>query len=203
MHDSLRPEDGSFFRSLEEHSACNEAELVRAAKSDPDSFGPIYHRYVDSIFGYCYRRLGTREAAEDATSLVFTNALSKLSACNGLSFRAWLFRIAQNVVTDTYRGKRPEQPLEIVLHLVGNQPSPYGILAEATEHDALQALLARLPSDQRRVVDLRLAGLTGIEIARVLNRSHPAVKMLQSRAVKRLRTLLAADEHTEETSDAS
>jgi DNA-directed RNA polymerase specialized sigma24 family protein len=47
-----------------------------------------------------------------------------------------------------------------------------------------------LPADQRRVIELRLAGLTGAEIAGVLNRSVAAVKMLQLRAMTRLRSEL-------------
>jgi RNA polymerase sigma-70 factor (ECF subfamily) len=54
----------------------------------------------------------------------------------------------------------------------------------------VRALLAHLPADQRRIVELRLAGLTGVEIARALGRSEGAVKMLQFRAVARLRALL-------------
>jgi DNA-directed RNA polymerase specialized sigma24 family protein len=40
------------------------------------------------------------------------------------------------------------------------------------------------------VVELRLAGLTGPEIAASLGKSHAAVKMLQLRAVQKLRILL-------------
>jgi DNA-directed RNA polymerase specialized sigma24 family protein len=54
----------------------------------------------------------------------------------------------------------------------------------------VRTLLARLPRDQRQVVELRLAGLTNQEIAEVLERSVPATKMLQVRAMSRLRSLI-------------
>jgi DNA-directed RNA polymerase specialized sigma24 family protein len=60
------------------------------------------------------------------------------------------------------------------------------------------ALLRRLPSDdQRRVCELRLAGLTGQEIAAVLGKRHDAVRQLQSRAIERLRQLMPASAEKE------
>jgi DNA-directed RNA polymerase specialized sigma24 family protein len=65
------------------------------------------------------------------------------------------------------------------------------------ERRTLRALLAPLPVDQRRVLELRLAGLTGAEIAVVLARSVAAVKMLQLRAMTRLRAELGVTEEDE------
>jgi DNA-directed RNA polymerase specialized sigma24 family protein len=59
----------------------------------------------------------------------------------------------------------------------------------------LRILLHRLPHDQRQVVELRLAGLSNAEMAAILNRSVPAIKMLQGRALSRLRSLLEANHH--------
>jgi DNA-directed RNA polymerase specialized sigma24 family protein len=47
--------------------------------------------------------------------------------------------------------------------------------------------LQTLPEDQRRVLDLRLAGYRGAEIAAALGRSLTAVKTLQYRAMCQLR----------------
>ena len=55
-------------------------------------------------------------------------------------------------------------------------------------HDALSVL----PTGQRRIVELRLAGLTGPEIPEVLGQSRAAVKCAQTRAYARLRRLLCA-----------
>jgi DNA-directed RNA polymerase specialized sigma24 family protein len=47
-----------------------------------------------------------------------------------------------------------------------------------------------LPADQRHIVDLRLAGLTNVEIAQALGRSRGAIDVAYHRAVVRLRSLL-------------
>jgi len=51
----------------------------------------------------------------------------------------------------------------------------------------LAALLSRLPEKQRELLELRLAGLTAVEIARVLGWSHGAVRKAESRAIQTLR----------------
>jgi DNA-directed RNA polymerase specialized sigma24 family protein len=60
--------------------------------------------------------------------------------------------------------------------------------------------LASLTDDQRRVIELRLAGLSGIEISKAVGKSHAAVKMLQHRALEQLRLTLAAPESITEVS---
>jgi RNA polymerase sigma-70 factor (ECF subfamily) len=183
--------------------ATDDALLVARAKRDRRTFAALYARYFDPVYRYCYRRLGSHEAAEDAAALVFEKALAALpgfragdpdgSPAPSGSFRSWLFRIAHNVVADHFRGRRIDQPLEAAADFLDAAPSPEEAAVDAEAHRTLLDLLAGLPEDQRRVLELRLAGLSGAEIAAALGRSHPAVKMLQSRAVARLRALRAAD----------
>src|SRR4030095_9666564 len=80
----------------------DDAALVRRARVDRSAFGFLYDRYVDPVYPYSHRRLGTKEAAEHSTALVFTKALAALPAyrADGPSFRSWLFAIAHNVLAD-------------------------------------------------------------------------------------------------------
>ena len=181
----------------------DDSVLVARARVDRAHFAPLYERYLDPIYRYCYRRLGTKEAAEDVTSIVFTKAIVALPAYRDGSFAAWLFAIAHNAVTDSHRRRRPEAPLEAVGDPADRQPSPEEIALAADERRGVRALLAVLPADQQRVLELRLAGLTGAEIATVLGRSVAAVKMLQLRAMTRLRADLSAVAPPKETTDAT
>src|SRR5918994_892011 len=96
-------------RTIEQpaESVDTDPDLVARAQLDPRAFALLYGRYLDPVHQYCYRRLGTREGAEDATSQVFERVLKALPAYRGGIFRAWLFTIAHNVVTDSYRAARP------------------------------------------------------------------------------------------------
>lgn len=187
------PEPGE--RQTETGTADDEAALVARARHDRHAFAPLYRRYVDSVYRYCYARLGDRDAAEDATSQVFAKALSALpSQRPDRSFRAWLFAIARNAVVDQHRARRPDRPLTEADDPVDAGPSPEDLALGADEGAAVRALLGRLPPDQRRVVELRLAGLSGAEVAAALGRSPGAVKIAQVRAYARLRDLLGGAE---------
>ena len=167
-----------------------DATLVADAKRDRRAFAPLYQRYVGPVYRYCAFRLGSREAAEDACSLVFTKALAALPTCRETAFRSWLFTIAHNVVTDTYRSRRPTTPLTEAHDLIEWSPTPEACAIANDERQSVHLLLAQLPPDQARVLELRLAGLTDAEIGRVLGRSPGAIRSLQFRAVSRLRRLL-------------
>ena len=63
--------------------------------------------YVDPVYRYCDRCLGNCVAAEDATSLTFTDALAALASCRDDRFRSWLFTIAHNLIVDMRREQHP------------------------------------------------------------------------------------------------
>ncbi len=180
----------------------DEAALVARAKRDRQAFASLYHRYFDLVYRYCYRRLGSREAAADATSQVFANALGKIGGCRDESFRSWLFAIAHNVVTDCYRAAHPEEALEAALEIHDPTPDPEALALAAEDRRLIQTLLTRLPEGQRQVAELRLAGLNGAEIGQVLGRSRSWVDTTQFRAVARMRKLLGIAEDVEGARDA-
>lgn len=171
--------------------------LVARARVNAAAFGPLYSRYVRPIYRYGYRRLGSHEAAEDATSQTFMKALTAIGRFEDQregSFRAWLFTIADRVVTDVYRRQRAHADLDAAAEVVDWEIGPEDQALASEERRSVQALLEQLPPEQRRVVALRLAGLTGPEIARVLGRHPAAVKSTQFRAYARLRRLLGREE---------
>lgn len=172
--------------------------LVARAQADPGAFAPLYRRYAEPIYGYCYRRLGTRELAEDATSQVFTKALAALPRYRGEAggFRPWIFTIAHHVVADIYRRRRPTAPLDDAWQLADSGRSPEDEVIAADDARNVRRLLSQLTPDQRDVVELRLNGLTGVEIAEVLGKRPGSVRAAQFRAYQRLRELLTEGERS-------
>jgi RNA polymerase sigma-70 factor (ECF subfamily) len=172
----------------------DEALVVRA-RGDPHAFAPLYARYVDPIYRYCFRRLGSKEAAEDATSLVFLKAISGLPGYRtGSTFRSWLFAIAHNVIADDLRARRPARPLVAAIHVAGAEPGPEATALQNEAGQTVHDLLAQLPPDQAHLVALRLSGLIGAEIAGVLGSNPGAVRVAHHRAVARLRALFGDSE---------
>ena len=170
--------------------AVDDARQVTLARQDPRAFAPLYERYLDPVYRYCYRRLGTREAAEDATGQIFYKALAGLGGFRSGSFRAWLFAIAHNVIVDQVRRQPAVRPPDPHIDPPDSGLTPEELAIGTDERRMLARVLSELSPDQQRVIDLRLAGLSGAEIASVLGKSADAVKMLQYRAIQQLRAQL-------------
>jgi len=158
-----------------------------------EQFADLYEEHARAVLRYCQLRIADPHEAEDAAALIFTRAYAAWPPDDPSAVRAWLFTIAHNVVANHYRqqatrGQR--QQLDAALELRDPATGPLDHAIERERAAELRAAITQLSDDQRDVVDLRLAGLTGPEIAASLNMSHAAVKMLQLRAVQKLRTLL-------------
>jgi RNA polymerase sigma-70 factor (ECF subfamily) len=160
----------------------------------PQAFTPLYRKYVDPVYRYCYRRVSDPDRAADLTASIFTRALESLPRLQvgdaGGTFRSWLFTIAHNAVVDSHRQHRITA--ELPLDRQDPSPGPEDRAVHRDEFDRLLAVLDRLPEQHRQIIELRLAGLTSAEIANVLSVSKAAVKSAQTRAYARLRELLAA-----------
>jgi RNA polymerase sigma-70 factor, ECF subfamily len=168
-------------------SELDEKVLIEAAQGDPRRFGDLYRIHFDRVYAYVARRVTTRSDAQDVTAEVFQQALANLPRFEwrGIPFAAWLYRIAANAVTDHHHRTERDQ------HVV---PIPEPVPQEhesAERRAALYRAVRELPTDQRRVIEMRFAEDRSIaEIARVLGRSEGAVKQLQFRALGNLRTRL-------------
>lgn len=164
-----------------------DARLVAWAQQDPQAFTALYDRYFSGVFGYCLHHLGDAALAEDATSQTFLKALAALPRYRETGrFRPWLFTIAHNAVLDTVH-RRPELTLDAAIGVLDPTASPEEQAIVTLDAAWLDAAIAQLPPDDREVLELRRAGLSGQEIAVVLGIGHEAAKKRQLRAMARLR----------------
>lgn len=157
-------------------------------------FADLYEEHARAVLRYCQLRIADPHEAEDAAALIFTRAFAAWPPEDLSLARPWLFTIAHNVVANHYRQQATRgarQPLDTALELRDPAATPLEETLARERSAELRAAITRLSDDQRDVVELRLAGLTGPEIAESLGKSHAAVKMLQLRAVQKLRTLLS------------
>lgn len=189
----VQPRDSETRVRQAEHwrSATDEAMLVAAAQADPRAFLPLYDRYYNSLYRFCYIRLGTAQAAEDATHDVFVQALRGLAGYRGEGFAAWLFRIAQNVVAGVYRWRQrhPIESLNDAELLHDEARTPEERTLHRADIEAVRASLATLPVAQRLAIELALAGLADAQIAVQLDRTPDAVKMLRYRGMQQIKRL--------------
>jgi RNA polymerase sigma-70 factor, ECF subfamily len=171
---------------------------VARAQRDPVAFGALFDRYWDPVFRFCYYRTGNWHVAEDAASQVFINALAAIPrftpSPGRAGFRCWLFTIARNVVTDahTRNTRQHTDPIDAVPDLISSDPGPEELALDAERHRCVRSLLLQVPPDQRELLELRLSGLTSVEVAATLGRTPAAVRTAQHRAIETLRALVGA-----------
>ena len=95
-------------------------------------------------------------AAEDATSEIFMKAFTGIRGYRQeRSFRSWLFAIAHNTITDSYRTHRPQEPIEAAAWLLDPEPSPEERAMLAEGQRSVEALLSRVTPQQARILELR------------------------------------------------
>ncbi|GAC1319922.1 MAG: hypothetical protein NVS2B16_35360 [Chloroflexota bacterium] len=169
-----------------------DAALADAAKRDPHAFGELYERYHARVYRYVYHRVGSIPDAEDITAVVFMKALEGLSTYHSTrsSFAPWLFRITRNAVIDFYRRRKNQQPLDDLDQAAGDI-EPLGQALQNERRDTLYTLVQDLSAEQREVVLMRYAAdLSFREIASVMKKNEPAIRMLLHRGLRRLRTVV-------------
>jgi RNA polymerase sigma-70 factor (ECF subfamily) len=176
---------------------------AEAAARSLDAFNRLVDRHQSIVFSLCYRLLGDRQSAEDATQETFLSAYRAVQHFTGSNVRGWFLRIAANASKDELRRRRrkgalvsldePRGPAELVL----DPPDPGEAPANRVERFALAAELQRaldtLPFDQRQVIVLvDIQGFGYEEVAALTRTSVGTVKSRIHRGRERLRRLLTA-----------
>jgi len=182
-------------------SALEDGRLVALSQEgDLAAFNVLVERYQDQVYNLCWRMLGLREAAEDATQEAFLAAYRSIRRLRGPSFRAWVFRIAANAAMDELRrrGRRPQVSLETATAASETAldvpdpaagPEEWALRREQARH--IQAALFTVPLEQRLAVILSdVQGLSYEEIGEATGSSLGTVKSRISRGRGRLRRYL-------------
>ncbi len=175
------------------------ALLERMRSLDPRALSAIYDLYAMRIYSYIYHRVGDASLAEDLTAQVFLRLLEALRNDRAwtVSFSGWLYRIAHNLVIDTYRrsghGRHVDLDANADTPAKGQGPEDAAELTLA--HDRVRVALTRLTEEQAQVVTLRFLEEKSIaEVAHIIGKSEGAVKALQYRAVAALRRIMEGEQ---------
>ena len=169
--------------------------IALAQRGDPEAIGALYDRHHEALFRYTWLKVGDRQLAEDLTGDVFVRMLAALPRYRPMtaSFRAWLYRIAHNLVMDHYRKEGNHTAISLQqaeLH-VEEAASVHALLEQKLTFERLQQALRVLEQTQRDVVMLRfLGGLSLQETAVVMGKTEAAIKALQHRGLSALRLAL-------------
>src|ERR687895_1996107 len=191
-------------------SADDSALARRAAAGDGDAFAELYGRHESRAFNLCYRILGSRDDAADATQEAFVGVLRRLPqlADRDLAFGSYVLTSARNACYDLIVRRKRTQPSDEIPESatpmgggvggggVGFDPGDpeddpeRRVLLEALNEE-IQVANLTLPERQREVLALReLEELSYDEIAELMDMNRNSVAQLISRARINLRDAL-------------
>ena len=172
-------------------------ELIASAQGgNEEAIGALYDAHCQAVFRYFKARLGDQQTAEDLTGEVFRRMLTALPQYRiiDLPFRAWLFRIAHNLLVDHYRRESSHTmvPLKEAENAREEEVDPASVVEQKLTMEHAYQALSDLETSQRDVLALRfLSGLSLKETALAVGRTEDAIKALQKRGLIALRLSLA------------
>jgi RNA polymerase sigma-70 factor (ECF subfamily) len=177
----------------------SDAELIRAARTDPAAFRELYDRYAVAIQRFHLRRTGDVHAAYDLTAETFAQAWlhrRRFRDRAGGSAGPWLYGIARNLLAQSVRRRRVELQACERLGVLERLDAPrVSVEPEPTWLDGLDEALAELPPGERRALQLRVVdGLSYDDVAYDLATSPGAARVRVARGLGRLRERLIRDE---------
>lgn len=167
--------------------------VTRARAGDKEAFGKLYDLFLDTVYRFVYFRVSTTPDAEDITEQVFVSIFEHIGSYEErkLPFEAWLFRIARNKVIDYYRTKKTKVALEDIAERPDEKPQPDKLTEIQLTTDAVMNALTKLPDIYREIIILKfIEEKENDEIEIILEKQPGYVRVLQQRALSKLRSLL-------------
>ncbi len=162
---------------------------------DPEAFAALYDVYVEKIYRFVFLKLSHKQEAEDVTSEIFLKAWNYLTDPTKGSvthFSGFIYRIARNVVIDTYRKRATQQQVSIA-DMQEIQDTKDLLSEIEIKHDAerILAALHKLKSQYQEVIVFKyIDQLSTAEIAEILGKNKTAVRVTLHRAIKTLKNIL-------------
>jgi len=168
------------------------ALVTQAQKGDTQAFGQVYDAMVKPIYRYIYYRVDP-QIAEDLTEETFLKAWQNLQKYKKgeTPFSSWIFKIAHNLVCDYYR--KNETHMEVDENMADPQDhmSPERTLTVKIDQIRLRKAINKLPEKFQQVILLKyINDLDNTTIAKTVGKTEGAVRIIQFRALKQLKTIL-------------
>ncbi len=174
-------------------------KIVDAIRSgDTAAFEDLYNGYFRRIHNFSVRKLGDVAEAEDVAQEVFEAVFSCIDRFQGKSdLVVWIYGITRNILNNRLRRRGGIRLISI--DDIPPEAAPIdmgpGPRAEARQTlGKVQDAIERLPTEQRRILELRHSSHMAIrKIAQLTGRSEDAVKSSLYRARRTLASQLPPD----------
>lgn len=182
-------------------SMTDEELVVSYAEGNNSAFDVLLSRHQQTLFGYILYTVRNRDLADDIFQETFIKAITTIKQGkyteNG-KFRAWITRIAHNLIIDYFRQERNENTIsndDYEFDLLNNShlcdDNVETVLVKNQVLSDVKKLVEFLPDLQREVLEMRyyeelsfkeIADRTGVSINTALGRMRYAILNMRKMA---------------------
>ena len=154
-------------------------------------FSKLYDKYIEKIYRFIYLKVSSEEIAQDLCSETFLKGWISFKE-KGQEIKnpsAFLYQIARNLITDHYREKGRTQIVSAdYVSVVDPEENLEKKAILNSDMEQVRFALNSLKEDyQNVIVWYYLDDLPIVEVARMLDRSEEATRVLLHRALKALK----------------
>jgi len=161
------------------------------ARVDQNQFLEAYNQYADAIFRHCYYKTSDREKSKDIMQDTFTKAWEYVSSGKEVeNLRAFLYRIANNLIIDGFRKKK-----SVSLDDLQDEGFDPGVdktdeMINIMDGKLALGILDQLGEQYREVIVMRFVEELSVkEIAEVLNERENNISVRLHRGLEKLKEI--------------
>jgi RNA polymerase sigma-70 factor (ECF subfamily) len=184
-------------------TTATDEQLMQASRDDDRvAFAELVSRLSDQVYGLAFRLLGNEQDARDAAQDAFVNiwqSRRRWSPKGAVS--TWAYRITTNICLNRLRSRKRWRFLSVeassdesrgsIVIPIPEEESPDFRTEQEDVRRGVEAAISKLPPRERAAILLRhYRGLSGKEVAAILDTTIYGVDSLLFRARKRLRSML-------------
>ncbi len=166
--------------------------FLKLKSGDPEAFGYFYDKYVTQIYRFILIKVSNKQIAEDLTQDVFLKTWQHLIDQKQVShFRAFIYRVARNIIIDYYRQSNNESlPLEYAGNVEEINISATK-LEVSLDAETLLQYLHKLRSEYQEILIFRyLEDMSIEEIAHILQKDKNNVRVTLHRAINKFKEII-------------
>lgn len=165
---------------------------------DQEAITKAFDLYASSVYNYVLRLCGDPQLADHIVGDVFANLVDQLASGRGprSNLRSYLYQAAYHRIVDEARYSKSRAPLDALVPLRQEMRSAHLYPADPILFEALlKAIQYEITDDQRHVIILRFVEDFSLkETAAILGKATNHVKVIQNRALAKLRQIFAYQE---------
>lgn len=172
----------------------DEQLVIKYSIGNNTAFDELLSRHKKNVYNYIYFIVKCRELAEDIFQETFIKAIVTIKQGRYIEngkFRAWIIRIAHNLIIDHFRQEKNDNTVsndDMIVDLLNDASLCDSTIEDQLIHSQIledvRKLISVLPDTQREVLEMRyykglsfkeIADSTGISINTALGRMRYAI----------------------------